>query len=83
MQPESRRTVSDLFDAFGGTSAIARIIGKGQSTAGEMKRSGNIGTRYWPAIIAAARERGADFDWVTPEALMLMHAPQAQPEAAE
>lgn len=81
MEHESRRTVSDLIVAFGGTSAFARIIGKGQSTAGEMKRSGTIREKYWAAIVAAARERGADFDWVTPEVLMQMHA-QAR-EAAE
>lgn len=65
-------TVSALIDAFGGVSAFARLIGKGQSTAGEMKRSQSIHVRYWPVIIAAARKRG--LAWVTSESLMGMHA---------
>lgn len=78
MNTDSPRTVSDLIDAFGGTGPFARIIDKGQSTASEMKRSGSIKPRYWPAIIAAARERGSEFDWVTSDSLMLMHAPQTE-----
>lgn len=68
-------TVSDLMAAFGGPTAFGRIIGKGPSTATEMKRVGRIDVKYWPLIIAAARERGESLDWVTSETLMLMHAP--------
>lgn len=78
MESDSPRTVSGLIDAFGGTGPFARVVNKGQSTASEMKRSGSIKPQYWPAIIAAARERGSEFDWVTAEALMLMHAPQTE-----
>lgn len=77
MSTDSPRTVSDLIDAFGGTGPFSRVIEKGQSTASEMKRAGSIKPIYWPAIIAAARDRGADFDWVTANALMLMHQPEA------
>lgn len=78
MDADSPRTVSSLIDAFGGTTAFARVISTGPSTAGEMKRSGSIKPRYWPAIIAAARDRGIAFDWVTPESLMRMHTQQAE-----
>jgi hypothetical protein len=77
-ETDSPTTVSALIDAFGGTGAFAHIFAKRQSTAGEMKRSGAIKPKYWPSIIAAARERGPDFDWVTSEALMLMHAPRME-----
>lgn len=76
-------TVSDLMSAFGGPTAFARIIGKGASTATEMKRVGAINVRYWPAIIAAARECGSDLDWVSSETLMLMHAPAEAAEVAK
>jgi hypothetical protein len=78
MEATSPRTVAELIDALGGASAVARLIGKGQSTVGEMKRSGSIKVRYWPKIIAAARAAGPELDWVTSEALMLMHAPQRE-----
>lgn len=77
----AQRTIPDLIDALGGPSGVGRIIGKGQSTVSEMKRSGKIKVRYWPAIIAAAREAG--LDWVTSESLMRMHAAETAPEAAE
>lgn len=81
MLVDSVPTISDLIEAFGGVSAFARIIGKGQSTAGEMKRSGSIGVRYWPMIIAAARERGEELDWVTSEVLLQMHTSNTKPLA--
>jgi hypothetical protein len=82
MSSNSKRTVADLVEAYGGTTAFGRIIGKGPSTASEMKRVGRIDPKYWTKIVVSARERGPQFDWVTPEALMQMHAPQPQ-EAAE
>jgi hypothetical protein len=54
-------TGPDLIDALGGPTAFAKIIGLGperSSTASEMKRSGAIRVKYWPAIIQAARDRG-------------------------
>jgi hypothetical protein len=72
-------TVAEVITALGGPSAVARIIGKGQSTVGEMKRSGRIGVEYWPAIIEAAQAAG--FDWVTSDELMRIHARRAQAEA--
>lgn len=53
-------TVPALIDALGGNGAVAKIIGKGYSTVSEMRRSRSIHVRYWPAIIAGARDRGVD-----------------------
>jgi len=47
------RTVPDIINALGGTSAFSRIIEVKQSTASEMKRRGNIPVPYWPKITSA------------------------------
>lgn len=51
-------TVSDLIDKFGGSTKFAAVIGKGPSTASEMKRRQSIPVEYWPAIIRAASAAG-------------------------
>jgi hypothetical protein len=51
-------TIPELIDALGGPTAFAKFIGKGASTASEMKRSGRISVDYWPAVKAAAKECG-------------------------
>lgn len=66
------QTVSQIFDAVGGPSAVARLLGVGNSTASEMKRRGSIPVDYWPTLVAAARERG--IEGLTYESLALMHA---------
>jgi hypothetical protein len=66
------KNVHALFAAFGGTSAVARILNVGTSTASEMKRRGSVPVEHWPALIAAAP--AAKIKGVTPEALMAMHA---------
>lgn len=71
-QLRAPETVSELFDALGGNSAVAKIISKEPSTVSEMRRSGNIRVRYWPAIIKAARE--ARVSGVSSESLMRMCA---------
>jgi hypothetical protein len=58
MHADSLKTVSDLIDAFGGSSAFAKVLRKGQSTASEMRRSGRIVDEHWDRIIAAARAVG-------------------------
>jgi len=68
-------TVPKLIDAFGGPTAFARVIGKGASTASEMKRNRSIPVDYWPAIIAAAGEAG--IRGVTAERLMQIHVGEA------
>ena len=70
------RTVANVFDALGGTTAVARALGVGTSTASEIKRRGRIPVEYWEELIGLARKlcvRGLDAD-----ALMRIHArPQA------
>lgn len=51
------RTVSDIIDAFGGNTAMARIISKGASTVSEMRRRGRIDVTYWPKLVAAAGDQ--------------------------
>jgi len=65
-------SIPELIDAFGGTSAFARAIGKGQSTASEMKRQNSIRVRHWPKVIRAAKDRG--IKGVTADFLMRLHA---------
>lgn len=76
MAPRDSRTVADLIDAFGGNTALARIIGTGPTTVSEMKRKRSVHVRHWPVIIKAAEKAG--IDWVTPDALMRMHADEAE-----
>jgi len=60
MRADSLSTVAELIDAFGGITPFSKVIEKGVSTAGEMKRSGRIDVDYWPPVIAAAPAVGID-----------------------
>lgn len=53
---DSPRDVPELLDALGGNAAVAKIIGKGDSTVSEMRRGRSINVRYWPALIEAAKD---------------------------
>ncbi|WP_276200602.1 hypothetical protein [Chelatococcus sp. XZ-Ab1] len=66
------QTIADIFDAFGGSSAVARVLGVGASTASEMKRRGNIPPKYWMGIVEGAKR--LDLPGVTYEALAKIHA---------
>lgn len=66
-------SVSELVDAFGGTAAFGRVIGRAPSTAGEQKRNGSIPVEYWDLVVAAARSAG--IPGVTFESLAKMHIP--------
>ena len=46
------RSVANIIDAFGGNSGFAAVIGKGPSTASEMRRRKSIPVDYWPTLIA-------------------------------
>lgn len=48
----------DIFEAFGGNSALARAIGVKISTAGEMRRRGTVPPEHWLKLMRAAEERG-------------------------
>lgn len=50
-------TFDDIFEAFGGNSALARAIGVKISTAGEMRRRGSVPPEHWLRLIRAAEER--------------------------
>jgi hypothetical protein len=59
--------VSDLFDAFGGQAAVARVLNVGASTASEMKRRQSIPAEYWPELVSEASRRGISgvtFEWL-------------------
>lgn len=70
------RTVDDIFDRAGGTTAFAKMIDIKPSAASEMRRRGSIPVRYWPAVI-----RVLDID---SDQLVAVHttAPASKPEAA-
>jgi len=77
-------TVADLIDKFGGSTKFAAVIGKGPSTASEMKRRQSIPVEYWPTIIRAAPEAGVD--GLTTDEMVRLHVGGAllpvPPEAA-
>lgn len=78
--------VTNIINAFGGTSAFARAIGTGQSTVSEMKRRGSIPAEYWVFLVRAADDVGIAN--VTYENLARIHAvakgklPDREPERA-
>jgi len=81
------KTVSDIFDIFGGNASVARILGVGPSTASEMKRRESIPVEYWPDLVAEGRRVGRDD--LSLELIATIMAAAAsrrkskQPEAAE
>lgn len=82
------KTVSDIFDIFGGNASVARILRVGPSTASEMKRRESIPVEYWPELVAEAKSLGRDD--LSLEAIATVMAAAAsrrklskQPEAAE
>lgn len=73
------KSVAELVDAFGGSSAYARVLGIGPSTASEHKRARSIPVKYWPALVAAANSAG--ISGVTNDALVAMHVERSPVEA--
>jgi hypothetical protein len=66
------KNVVDLFTSLGGTSAVARVLGVGPSTASEMKRRRSIPPEYWAQLVAEAARVSATE--ITYESLALAHA---------
>lgn len=66
----SLSTVDDLFRAFHGTAAVGRAIGRGASTASEMKRRRSIPVQHWPALVDSTRGREIG---LTADVLLAMH----------
>ena len=55
------KTVSDILDALGGNTAVAKLIGaKHASTVSEMRRRGSIPVEHWPKLIAASQDLDAE-----------------------
>lgn len=73
-------SIDELFKALGGPSKIARVIGKGSSTASEMKRRQSIPVQYWSALIDAAQENGVE--GISYETLAQMHSARAEAKAS-
>jgi hypothetical protein len=68
-------TVHDIFDTFGGTGAVARIINVKHSAASEMRRRQSIPVKYWPSLIEQARATGVALD---SDALVRVHLPSSE-----
>jgi len=71
------KRVADVFDILGGTTAMARVLAVGVSTASEIKRRGRIPAEYWRDIIRAAAERG--HPEITADLLTRLHAREGAP----
>lgn len=73
-------TIPGLIDTLGGSTKVGRIIGRGTSTASEMKRRGCIPVDHWPSILASAEGQAIE---LTADDLMRLHtASSAQPTEA-
>lgn len=66
------QNVDDIFEAFGGNAAVARVLKVGPSTASEMKRRESIPVEYWPALVDEAKR--IDRPDVTLEAIAMIMA---------
>lgn len=66
------KSASEIINALGGNSIVARRIGKTPSAVSEMKRRGAIPVRYWSELASLAGERG--LQEITVERLAALHA---------
>jgi hypothetical protein len=66
------QTATEIIDALGGNTVVARRIGKTPSAVSEMKRRGSIPVRYWSEIASLAGERG--LKEITVQKLADLHA---------
>lgn len=64
-------TLPDIFDAFDGPAELGRALGITTELAAGMRRRNSIPVRYWPTLIAAARERR--ISGITYESLTHIH----------
>ena len=76
------RTVSEIVDAFGGTTEFAQAIGTTQQNVTNMKARNSIPSRFWKSVALCAEARG--IAGVTLAALADLHSlrPAPAPEAA-
>jgi hypothetical protein len=68
------KTVPEIFEALGGSAAVARIIRVKKTTASEMKRRGTIPSEHWVDLVSGAHAMGAEFTWLTYDYLAHVHA---------
>lgn len=71
------KRVADVFEIMGGTTAMARVLAVGVSTASEIKRRGRIPAEYWRDIVRTAAERG--HPEITADLLARLHARDGEP----
>ncbi len=70
-------TLSSIFDVFGGPAEVGRAIGVSTEHATTMRRRGSIPVRYWPSLLAEARDRSITLSEAD---LVAIHAaPAAEP----
>jgi hypothetical protein len=59
------KTIPQIFDALGGNTKVAHLLGVKLSTAAEMKRRQIIRVCYWPTLVKVCREhrvRGVNYN---------------------
>lgn len=56
------RTVSEIVESLGGTTAVATALVLPETTVSSWKSRGSIPPAHWSPLIAAARKRGVGLD---------------------
>jgi hypothetical protein len=69
-------TVEDIFEKFDTAANLGRVIGRNGIRAAEMRKRGSIPSRYWAALVEAAKER--DIEGVTFETLAIANENSAK-----
>lgn len=64
------KTINDLYDTFGGSGAVAKVIRVKPSAASEMRRRKSIPVKYWPYLLKEATATGLN---LTNDILVRLH----------
>lgn len=56
------KTIDDLIDMFGGTTAVANMFGVGQSAVSNVRARGRIPHRWRLRLLREAEKRGLKLD---------------------
>ena len=54
------QSFSEIIDSFGGQADFANILGTTQQNVSQMRKRNSIPSRFWPATVRAATERGIE-----------------------
>lgn len=65
------QSVDQIFEKFGGPTALGRLIGVKPSAASEMRRRASIPVDYWPRLVASAKKQRIDLNYAK---LVSIHA---------